>query len=69
MDLFGKIVDLFYKTVDFLNKIELVKLWLFKQNSNKLMDLLFRKGVPQHLENPPGYGPVQFGSHTRCAAV
>ena len=21
------------------------------------MDLLFRKGVLQHLENPPGYGP------------
>ena len=25
---------------------------------NKLIDLLFRKGVLQHLENPPGYGPV-----------
>ena len=50
-------MDLFYKIVDLLNEIEdiLVKSWLLKQNSgpplifNKLIDLLFRKGVLQHL--------------------
>ena len=45
----GSFGDLFYKTVDLLNKIEdfLVKSWLLSKIVDlfsKLMDLLFRKG-------------------------
>ena len=44
----NKIVDNFGKFVAFSNKI--VDLF------GKIVDLLFERGVLQHLENPPGYG-------------
>ena len=41
--------------MDLLNEIGDIfsKIMAFKQNSNKLVDLLFKRGVLQHLENPP----------------
>ena len=55
-------MDLLQNCGPFKQNLLLVKSLLFKQNSgpfnfNKLMDLLFRKGVLQHLENSPGYRP------------
>ena len=44
VDLLNEIEDIFY---GFLSKIYIVDLF------NKFMDLLFRKGVLQHVENPP----------------
>ena len=63
MDLFYKSVDLFYEirqNYGFLNKM--VDLF------NKIVDLLFREGVLQHLENPLGYGPAN-SSHSELLAV
>ena len=56
-------MDLFYRTVDLLNEIEDIfsKIMAFKQNSGPFLTNLrtfyLERGVLQHLENPPGYGP------------
>ena len=43
-------MDLFDKFVAFSNQIV--------DHFGKIVDLLFERGVLQHLEKPPGYGPV-----------